>query len=168
MGYSYAAKAGYTLDAIRDAIGAKCSNGMPDGGFWETGREQADGAITGTVWRACGPEQVTRGGSFRIEACGRVARFPGLARCVLRAAELEGAKRYRGTHGTWRERGAVMLEALRAGKIDPLLSYSWFESIFRAWQSEARIMFAVMPAAESAAMAATLAGMLILENQPNG
>ena len=54
MGYSYAAKAGYTMDSIGklldDKYGRQCSNGMPDGGFYDYGREQRDGAMTGTVW----------------------------------------------------------------------------------------------------------------------
>ncbi len=51
MGYSCAAKARYTLDKLSELIAAPMSNGMPDGGLYEHGRENADGAITGTVWR---------------------------------------------------------------------------------------------------------------------
>ena len=43
--------------------------------FYETGREQRDGAITGTVFRFVG-EGCVRSGSFRIEADGTVTRYP--------------------------------------------------------------------------------------------
>ena len=96
MGYSYAMKAGYTLDAIRNAIGGETTNAMPDGGFWETGRENGDGAITGTVWKL-EPDRlhVVRRGSFRIEATGKVARFPGLPVALAREAEKAGEAQYR-------------------------------------------------------------------------
>lgn len=48
MGYSYSAKAGYVMDEIGKAIGGTCSNSMPDGGFYEYGREQPDGAVVVT------------------------------------------------------------------------------------------------------------------------
>lgn len=51
MGYSCTAKASFTAEGVRNEIDSKTSNAMPDGGFWEIGREQSDGSITGTVWR---------------------------------------------------------------------------------------------------------------------
>lgn len=170
MGYSYAARAGYTLDAIGKLIDAirtekglpDCSNGTPDGGFWEHGREQADGAIVGTVWKpyAPDPSKVERRGSFRIEPNGKVKRFPGLPAALLRQAEAMGEATFKANHGTWRERGAAFLPKLESGEADGKLSWSWFESIFAGWQREARIMFAAMPHANNADMAEALRHML--------
>ncbi len=95
MGYSYTAMAGFTLDAIsailRDEVredeivpaapGSKVGSNsiLRNGGFWETGREQADGSITGTVWKAYAPDpsRVTKAGAFKITPDGRIAFFPG-------------------------------------------------------------------------------------------
>lgn len=82
MGRSYATAAGQTLDAVEQimyAQGLTGSNSLANGGFWELGREQGDGAITGTVWRSSGTVgYVRRAGSFRIEANGYIRRFPSL------------------------------------------------------------------------------------------
>lgn len=162
MGYSSTAKASYTLDAIGKLIAAKTSNGMPDGGFYEVGREQADGAITGTVYRTWPalPLRCERRGSFRIEPDGAVKRFPGLPAALLRKAEQMGAATYKANYGTWQERGAAFLAEMESGRVIGKLSWSWFESIFKAWQQEKRIMFAVMPDATNEGMIEALRGML--------
>lgn len=162
MGYSYAAKAGYTLDAIGKLIGATTSNGMPDGGFWEHGREQRDGAIVGTVWTPypADPTKVTKRGGFRIEPDGKISRFPGVPTAMKRQAETMGEAMFKATHGTWRERGAAFLANLESGETDGKLSWSSFESIHQGWQREKRIMFAVMPAANDVAMIEALRDML--------
>lgn len=52
--------------------------------FWEVGRENGDGAITGTVWRYVTADSVRRAGGFRIEPDGSVSRWPtGLKRTFL-------------------------------------------------------------------------------------
>lgn len=103
MGYSYTAKAGATLDAvtklIRETTSYTASNAMPDGGFWETGRENGDGAITGTVWRPCGADLVRKRGSFRIEPDGTISRFPGLGAALTTKAEAMGAATYKRIYG---------------------------------------------------------------------
>jgi len=118
MGYSCTVKASLVLDAIQATFEATVpgtgSNRMPGGGFWERGREQADGAITGTTWKLfrklsdteraeaaakmggnCKPEWIgdpcTRGGSFKISADGKILRFPGLSSAQKAAAEAKGA-----------------------------------------------------------------------------
>jgi hypothetical protein len=70
---------------------------MPDGGFWEVGRENADGAITGTVWKPWShdPSRVVKKGGFRIEPDGTVTRFPGLSVEERREAAAWAKKRYR-------------------------------------------------------------------------
>jgi hypothetical protein len=121
MGYSCTAKAALVLDAVQaifeQSSPGSGSNRMPGGGFWERGREQADGAITGTTWKlyrvlseaerleaaakqGCPdhPEwignPVTRAGSFKIAADGKIVRFPGLSRAQKAAAEAKGAAEY--------------------------------------------------------------------------
>ncbi len=166
MGYSYAAKAGYTMDSIGklldDKYGRQCSNGMPDGGFYDYGREQRDRAITGTVWAPWDkdPTRVVKRGSFRIDPNGRVKRFPGLSRELLQQAERMGAAIYAANYGTWRERAAAMLPKLESGEMLGDLSYSWLESIAREWQSEKHIMFATMPHANNESMVEFLRGIL--------
>ena len=105
MGYSCNAASAFALDWIRNnvslALPAGTSNGMPDGGFWEVGRENADGAITGTVWKpwAPDPSRVVRRGGFRIEPDGRVSRFPGLSAAKRRAASEHAKRTYRERYG---------------------------------------------------------------------
>ncbi len=78
----------------------------------------------------------------------------------MRKCAAMGAAKYAANHGTWRERAAAMLPDLESGKLVGSLSYSWFESIFREWQREGRIMFAIMPESENTAMALALRDML--------
>jgi hypothetical protein len=165
MGYSYTTRAGYTLDAITALVSEhrpdlKASNSTPEGGFWETGREQKDGAITGTVWRPTGIRGFVCRGSFRIGPDGAIVRFPALAPEFKHKAETAAAARYAANHGTWRQRAVAMLTDLETDKIVGKLSYTWFESIFAEWQSEMRIMFAAMPNANNTDMASALRGML--------
>jgi len=52
--------------------------------FYDTGREQRDGAITGQVFRMLPDGFAVRSGSFRIEADGTVTRYPTGLRKALR------------------------------------------------------------------------------------
>lgn len=167
MGYSFTAKAGYTLDAIATMIGANTSNGMPDGGFYETGREQVDGAITGTVWKPCAscgtiqnvPCHVTRRGSFRINPDGTVKRFPGLARKLLNRAEQTGAARYVEIHCqdyNWRLAALTLAEFLKTEQAFEKECWQELQTITAAYQRETKAMFLAMPPLEHVAMAAFL------------
>lgn len=88
MGYSCTAAADRTLDAISEACyrQTKTRNVYRHNGrdlFWEVGRENADGAITGTIYRLSGPlgnpkTTITKAGSFRINPNGTIARGVGL------------------------------------------------------------------------------------------
>lgn len=65
--------------AFGDAGGSSNSWGTGDStSFFETGRERADGAISGTVWGPSdrGPGYAKKLGSFLIKD-GKVVRFPG-------------------------------------------------------------------------------------------
>lgn len=104
MGYSCTVAAAHTQDriiALFRSKGVKESNGLPSGGFFERGRENPDGSITGSVWRpvrhytdaerqeaadrmgmgdhpewVCDPHK--RSGSYKIAANGMIVRFPDL------------------------------------------------------------------------------------------
>lgn len=93
MGWSCRAEAGAVLDAWRDACVADSgtSNGYKVRGveyFWEVGREQWDGAITGTVHRTVRVEGDAKfcrpSGTFRVEPDGRVTRGPAMLKRAAR------------------------------------------------------------------------------------
>ena len=121
MGYSCTARASLVMDAVRaildrDIPGNRLSNKLPNG-FYEIGREQADGAITGTVWKtvrkytdeeraaeaakmgqSIRPEWVgdpcRKAGSFKVSAEGWIVRFPQLTKAQKAEAEAKGAAEY--------------------------------------------------------------------------
>ena len=82
MGYSCRQSADKAHDVILRAVTdpAGSSNTWEFRGvryFYETGREQRDGAITGTVWRFLADDShVRRAGSVRIDPDGRLVRWP--------------------------------------------------------------------------------------------
>lgn len=105
MGWSCAAKASLVERAITAEIKkayptVETSNGLPDGGFWEISRkEHADGAITGTVWKAVDADHVIKSGSFKISPEGKIVRFPRLPAAIKAAAEKAGADEYARVYG---------------------------------------------------------------------
>lgn len=105
MGYSCTAKAGFVREAIEALIANKLGPGKPsnatlDGGFWEIGRENADGSITGKVWKPWGTAgHVVPRGSFKIDSEGKIVRFPGLPLVFRQTAEAIGANQYSATYG---------------------------------------------------------------------
>lgn len=69
--------------------------------FYEIGREQKSGAITGSVWRVIGlfpktEEKVCRkAGSFKVAADGKIIRWPALPDGIRPlVAELNGAEEW--------------------------------------------------------------------------
>lgn len=86
MGYSATSRAFRTLEQIESLMkgrNATVSNGIVTNewtGFWEMGREQADGAIVGSIHKNVNGTQCIRYGSFRIEPDGKLSRFPGLSK----------------------------------------------------------------------------------------
>lgn len=80
MGYSCTADASHALGLLRHAFtDGTTGNGLRIGafkGFYEVGKEQADGAITGTVFEDVGIGFSRKCGSFRVEPDGYVSRFP--------------------------------------------------------------------------------------------
>jgi hypothetical protein len=99
MGYSCTKAAAETLDAIfayltdkfPDTPGKPSSNGWRINGrkfFFERGRENPDGAITGSVWEDNGLT-CHRIGTAKIAAQGFVIRFPGVSKKIIADAILE-------------------------------------------------------------------------------
>jgi hypothetical protein len=84
MGYSCTKDASDMLGYIRNQFGdGKTSNGLVIRGesyFYEIGKEQTDGAITGTLFMNTLPGSCRKVGSFRINADGTIARFPRICR----------------------------------------------------------------------------------------
>lgn len=102
MGYSCNAKAAYVMDEI-SAMCVKStgsSNTWTHGKnkyFYERGRENDDGAITGSVWKFVmhnGEERVRRSGSYRINGDGVVQRFPTMSANVRIHYTLKGLHAY--------------------------------------------------------------------------
>lgn len=82
MGYSCTVAASNTLNAIGNAF---ATNGNPNiltihgrEFFFERGRENGDGAITGTLMVMVDADHCRKAGTVRIEPDGRINRFPGL------------------------------------------------------------------------------------------
>lgn len=108
MGYAYAVLAGFASDYMLKALqerdgdcgGSSNSWGNKDGTFWfmEYGREQGDGAITGTVMQTPHPElggnYCKRIGGVRIEPDGTVTRWPTSSKDMRIVAKVTAKKNY--------------------------------------------------------------------------
>lgn len=95
MGYSCTKAASDTLHDVL-AIACEhdgCSNTWRDakgvGHFFERGRENADGAVTGRVHRFVGDTQARPIGSVRIDPDGTVKRWPGMPAAIIAKAIVE-------------------------------------------------------------------------------
>jgi hypothetical protein len=111
MGYSCLAISGLVLDAMVQVM-QDCgphpdniSNGWTVDGnnyFYEVGREQQDGSITGSVW---GPSKtegcVHKVGSFKIDAEGKVVRFPTSSKVQRDKAQIVGHADYKSKFGAY-------------------------------------------------------------------
>lgn len=106
MGYSSTAIAGLAFDAMLEQLKAASdkeiavSNGWRAKGqefFSERGREQHDGAVTGTVWRN-DESTCHKVGGYRIDADGTVKRFatstPAMRETARNVALAKYAERY--------------------------------------------------------------------------
>jgi hypothetical protein len=82
MGYSCTKDASDMLGLIRHAFhDGTTSNGLRIGAatfFYEVGREQSDGSITGTVFENVDADHARKYGSFKIHATGVIVRFPAI------------------------------------------------------------------------------------------
>ena len=93
MSYSCTSRADAVLKVISDAIYEK--NGSQntwtkDGNeyFYEVGRENSDGSITGRVWLLKGQLAYPKG-SFKIDSDGALIRFPHLSKDIRKIAKKE-------------------------------------------------------------------------------
>ena len=95
MGYSCRADAMETLERMMGTSTSHTSTGWLYNGwycFYEIGRENRDGAITGKVHMTDQPSDiferaaVIKSGSFRISPDGKVERFPYATQAMLKAA----------------------------------------------------------------------------------
>lgn len=104
MGYSCTARASFTLQAIEERFRAgEASNVLTtDGGktvyFSERGRENSDGAVTGTVFLNLPDNMARRAGSYRIEPDGKITRFKGVPKKFWPELEAASEKRYTDTY----------------------------------------------------------------------
>lgn len=106
MGYSCSAKANYVMDQIAATLRGLSNTSneiVRNGGFWEIGRENYDGAITGTVWKKVDETHVRRAGTFRIEADGTINRFPTLTKWEKTNCEKVGLEKYKQVYETPRQ-----------------------------------------------------------------
>ena len=91
MGYSCTKDASEMLGLIRHQF----SDGTTSNGlvirqhsdvrtyFYEVGKEQADGSITGTLFQNVDESHARKVGSFRINSDGTIARFPRIRRDMM-------------------------------------------------------------------------------------
>lgn len=103
MGYSCTKKAADTLERIGKAF---ATDGNPNiltiGGrqyFFERGREQSDGAITGALFLSEPGPWASAVGSVRINADGTIARFPKLPADVRKQFSITAAGYDYDNHG---------------------------------------------------------------------
>jgi len=101
MGYSCTVKADLTLDGIRKLVCNEIQNEFEIDGekyFSEIGRENDDGAITGTIWNiikeGAWKGRCKKAGSFRIEPDGKIKRFPFISKENKKIAEGYGREEY--------------------------------------------------------------------------
>jgi len=91
MGYSCTQDADYTLGVIRKAYGDPATGNVlilrGERYFYERGRENDDGAITGKLWRMLPDDGATVAGTFRIASDGTIDRFPRLSSVQKREIE---------------------------------------------------------------------------------
>jgi hypothetical protein len=109
MGYSCTQKAALVLDALmvqlqarsdRDDLGSNVWTYQDREWFYEIGREQADGAITGSVYFIYDDGQtVSRRRHFRINADGRIIEWPGTDYRIRWTAYQAGMAEYQRIHG---------------------------------------------------------------------
>lgn len=80
MGYSATSSAFNTLELIKGHYNQKITNTLDNGYFWEIGKEQHDGAISGLVFKPyhLDPNKCIKAGTFKIAANGDIVRFTGI------------------------------------------------------------------------------------------
>jgi hypothetical protein len=104
MGYSCTTIASMTLDALVEIIRDTDASNVYRGRFFERGRENSDGAITGTIWKYVDADHVRREGGYKITAEGKILRFPGTTKDERKLAEQTGKARFAKIYPTFEVR----------------------------------------------------------------
>jgi len=99
MGYSVSAKADIVLSEAMKIVGDSDSSNVFRGYFYETGRENVDGAFTASVMKIVVGGFCKRSGSIRIEMDGKITRFPTMTKKEKALAEKNGAIEYARIYG---------------------------------------------------------------------
>ncbi len=124
MGYSCSTKANMVLDSLIILLQSSSpkinsSNTWEKKGikfFYEIGKENIDGAITGIVQRFVGDNLCKVSGSFRIESNGKITRFIGSTKQQRTTAETAGLMKFYTTYNkSWTE-DTVLPEHIRSSK----------------------------------------------------
>ena len=124
MGYSCSTKANMVLDSLLVLLQSSCpeinsSNTWEKKSikyFYEIGKENIDGAITGKVQRFVGDNLCKVAGSFRIESNGKITRFTGSTKQQRKEAETAGLMKFYTTYNkSWSE-DEVLPEHIRSSK----------------------------------------------------
>jgi hypothetical protein len=106
MGYSCAMAASFTHEAISEYFrrqGEHSSNGIPPcdifplGAFFERGRENSDGSVTGSIHMNVSETHCRKHSGYRIDPNGKIIRFAGLSK----AQRLEIEQLGRELHSNW-------------------------------------------------------------------
>lgn len=91
MGYSCSQDAAHTLGVIQHMFRqGKSTNVLTIKGieyFFERGRQQPDGAITGTLFRMLSDDRASKVGAFKINSDGMISKFPALSAGDRKEAE---------------------------------------------------------------------------------
>jgi hypothetical protein len=98
MGYSCTAISKIVLDELMKLVEhfGESSNAWKhdqNNYFYDIGREQSDGSITGTVYLMAGQYSFKKG-SFKINSQGIIERFPAMDKAIKTLAESNGKKIY--------------------------------------------------------------------------
>lgn len=92
MGYSATSAAFNTLELIKGHFNNEVQNTLDNGYFWEIGKEQHDGAITGLVYKPyhLDPNKCIKAGTFKILPNGNILRFTGIPKKLFHIFNSKG------------------------------------------------------------------------------
>ena len=117
MSYSCTAKANCVLKKMVEQLQASSPCEQESQNTWQTtraryfyeqGRENNDGAITGSVMMFLGTTGCRRVGSYRIEPNGTISRFPTSTKAQRQSGMAVGLVKYLDVYGGgWKEDGVL-------------------------------------------------------------
>ncbi|KKK64224.1 hypothetical protein LCGC14_2986380 [marine sediment metagenome] len=124
MGYSCSTKANMVLDSLIVLLQSSSSENNSSNTwekrgikyFYEIGKENIDGAITGKVNKFVEENQCKVVRSFRIESNGKITRFIGSTKQQRTAAETAGLMKFYTTYNKSWSKDEVLPEHIRSSK----------------------------------------------------